>query len=81
LLGSPCPLLAFNIDDGFYFIEIVEHLFREWPPTCASTMEEDWPVMALGLYKAISPKIASILPTILNIYLVNYIIIYFGYEN
>ena len=60
-LGSPRPLLAFNIDDGLYFIEIVKHLFRKWPPTCASTMEEGWRFMALGPHDLISPKIATMM--------------------
>jgi len=81
LLGPPRPFLAFNIDDGLYFIEIVEHLFREWPPARASTMEEGWRFMALGLYKAISPEIATMMADVLDMDLVDDLVVDEGEED
>jgi len=81
LLGSPCPLLAFNIDDGLYLIEIVKHLFREWPPAATAPMEEDGRFMAFWLHDMISPKIAGVLPVILDIYLVDDLVVDEGEED
>jgi len=80
-LGPPRPLLAFNIDDRLDFIEIVKHLFREWPPTCASTMEEGWRVVTLGPYDAISPKIVRVLADVLDMDLVDDLVVDEGEED
>ena len=62
-----CPPLALNIDGRLYFVEIVKHLFREWPPAATAPMKKSRPIMAFWLADFVSPKIASMLVIVLDV--------------